>query len=174
MSERRRFSEIRLIRDVRDGLLKSECQVARAFRPSEGQREHPHRTFTAMWDTGSNVSSISETVIKHWSLKPEAVKRRIIHAGGVTENRSQYYVSLRLPNKAHFPYHVVTEVYSVGFDVLIGMDIISEGDLLVLAGAIHTDAIFRYPTRDDGGSGMIQTKPKSVRKRRPRGRTRRQ
>lgn len=156
MMERRIFEHLQLARAPEDGLLKSDCHVARILVPDSPRQARPSRKFTALWDTGSTICVISHRVISLCGLRPEGAEATIVHVGGDAVNVPMFHVRLTLPNGVEFPNVRVARGECFGFDVLIGMDIISRGDFLVLNGGDKTEALFRFPAVDDGGLGMIR------------------
>ena len=153
MMERRFFDHLPLSQSAKDGLLKSQCYVT-SSAAQHYQQPPPARQFTAMWDTGSNISMVSHRVISLCGLIQEGVYEQIAHPNVSVENVPMFHVELTLPNRVNFPRVPVARGNSTGWDVLIGMNIISQGDLLVLSGG-RTTALFRYPSVDDAGSGLI-------------------
>ena len=76
-----------------------------------------------------------------------------------------YRISLKLPNGIEFHNVLAGEKKSDDIDVLIGMNVISRGDFLVMGDAGRAEALFRFPATNDRGVGMvfpdIKSNPKS-------------
>ena len=83
---------------------------------------------TAIWDTGATSSMISQNIARKLRLHPDG-KTRISGVHGV-EDAAVYHVTLRFNNGFIIPDVRVSEASdNGGFDVLVGMDIISRGEL---------------------------------------------
>lgn len=82
----------------------------------------------ALWDTGATGSVITSNSAKELGLKPSGIAK-VNHAGGVSDANT-YLVNIYLPNHIYFHGVKVTECPDVvgNFGVIIGMDIISQGD----------------------------------------------
>jgi len=102
----------------------------------------------ALWDTGATASCISPRMAKSLGLSSMGGKQ-VKTAGGETV-QSTYHVSIKLPNKIYIPRIVVTEANlsdDLGFDALIGMDLISQGDFAITHGMGDTVFSFRMPSQ---------------------------
>jgi len=101
--------------------------------------------FKAIWDTGATGSVISKKVATDSGLKPIAMA--IVHTAGGTKNCPVYLINMRLPNGMGIAQIRVTEGELAGdIDVLIGMDVISEGDFAVTHLNGKTVFTFRMPS----------------------------
>jgi uncharacterized protein YchJ len=100
----------------------------------------------ALWDTGATNSSITKSLAKKLGLKAVSIAQSH-HAQGVTEV-PVYVVDLYLPNKVKFAGVTVCEIADTvgGFDVLIGMDIITMGDFSITNMGGNTCVSFRIPS----------------------------
>ena len=101
-------------------------------------------TFRALWDTGASCSSISKDAAEKLELTPVA-RTTINHANGKSLV-NVYRISLKLPNKTLFQYVTVAEGMYSGFDMLIGMDIITQGDFSISNMNGKTTFSFRIPS----------------------------
>lgn len=99
----------------------------------------------ALWDTGATHSVVSRATAQSLGLKPVSMSR-MSHAGGYSDV-NVYLVNLYLPNQVTIQTVTVMEMADAdGFGVLIGMDIITLGDLsLTNVGGITTFS-FRFPS----------------------------
>ncbi len=127
------------------GLLRVLTTSVRVFEkpvvnPLEG------KDYVAIWDTGATNSCITKNVVDHLNLKPIS-KTRVSGAFG-EEIKNVYMVSIGLPNKVGFPNMPVTEVVLKDADVLIGMDIISDGDFAVTNKGGLTKFSYRHPSME--------------------------
>ena len=104
------------------------------------------RGYSAIWDTGATHTGITTRVVRECGLIPTSV----VEVTGVhgTQRTNAYLIDVYLPNKV-----VVQEVAAVESpalagddDVLIGMDIISLGDLAVSNFQDRTTFTFRMPS----------------------------
>ncbi|MBP9758989.1 retroviral-like aspartic protease family protein [Candidatus Dojkabacteria bacterium] len=108
---------------------------------------HEGTEVKAIWDTGATNSVISSKVVKMLDLKPVS-KVFVNTANGKTE-QYVYYVSMFLPNKVLIPLVKVTECSDISdneFDMLIGMDVINQGDLAISNLNGITKFSFRIPS----------------------------
>lgn len=129
----------RLLNDVGIGL---------PFNPnissSNKQKDQIAGTYRALWDTGATSSFITEQVVKDIGLNPIGMAR-INHAGG-SQDCPTYLVSLWLPNRVCLPSIRVTQGNLKDVGLLIGMDIINQGDFAVNNKDGVTSFSFRIPS----------------------------
>lgn len=85
----------------------------------------------ALWDTGATNSCISTNVVQALSLVPTGKKNICTPSGSDTVNT--YLVNITLPNNVIIPDIEVcdSQIGNQGLDLLVGMDIINQGDLSV-------------------------------------------
>lgn len=100
----------------------------------------------ALWDTGATHSVITTETAKILNLKPIR-PTTVIHGGG-SETRNVYLVHLYLPNKLIFAYTEVTDMPKTTgkFGIIIGMNIISQGDLAITNAGGMTQMSYRFPS----------------------------
>ena len=101
-------------------------------------------TFCALWDTGASCSSISKDAAEKLGLAPVS-SATVCHANG-TATVNIYDISLALPNNVLLPFVRVVEGRYTGFDLLIGMDIITQGDFSISNMNGKTTFSFRMPS----------------------------
>ena len=89
----------------------------------------PLEQFVAVWDTGATDSVITKRVVDSLGLKSIGVEP--VHTVGGLVDADVYLVNIGLPNQVVFPATRVIEGEIGGADLLIGMDIIGEGDFAV-------------------------------------------
>ena len=114
-----------------------------------GERISGNRTpvvVKAIWDTGAYGSVISPRVAEELGLMPVGVKP-IQTANGTCEAYA-YVVDVMLPNKLVIRGVEVSESDLKVCDALIGMDIISMGDMKI-TNKPATKFIFRIPAEGD-------------------------
>ena len=100
----------------------------------------------AIWDTGAYGSVISPRVAKELGLMPVGVKP--IQTANGTYEAYAYVVDVMLPNKLVIRGVEVSESDLKVYDALIGMDIISMGDMKI-TNKPTTKFIFRIPAEGD-------------------------
>jgi uncharacterized protein YchJ len=125
-------------------VLTSPVSIQEAFDPKVSQPLEPTKEYTAIWDTGATKTAITNKLAKECGLKPTGMCK-VGTASGETD-ACTYLVSVYLPNKVCIPQLRVTEVKISGADVLIGMDIIADGDFAVTNHKGKTNMSFRMPS----------------------------
>lgn len=98
-----------------------------------------------LWDTGASHSFINQSLVKKLGLV--SVGSEIIsHAGG-SNSADNYMINLFLPNLVALPGVMVSEcTLPANFEVLIGMDVISQGDFALTNVGGKTLFSFRLPS----------------------------
>ncbi len=126
-------------------VLRSKITVGIAF---EHPKEPPPQQFEfeAIWDTGASASAISKNVVDRVALQPTGVTR-VSTAGGI-QDCNTFLISMMLPNGVGFSAIKVAECKLGGTDVLIGMDIIANGDFAITNYEGRT--VFSYRTPSTG------------------------
>ena len=102
--------------------IKTTCKIS-----AKGRNDFAK--YYALWDTGANMTAISNKVVQDLGLVPYMYRINTTAGGNVRSNL--YYVDLILPNEVLFPRLQVTNCYMDDFDILIGMDVITQGDLAI-------------------------------------------
>lgn len=100
----------------------------------------------AVWDTGASASVITERVVFECGLKQISFQE--VYTASAKYNAEVYLVSLALPNNVGFVSVKVTkgDLGKGGPDVLVGMDIITQGDFAVTNHGGRTTFSFRCPS----------------------------
>lgn len=124
--------------------LKTECGVSVAFDTNSGQPHPPVKKYIGLWDTGATGSVITKRVAEELGLISVG-KARVCHANGEC-TVDQYFINLLLPNSSGVQVLKVTEGILNGFDVLIGMDVICNGDFCISNFNNKTTFTFRIPS----------------------------
>ena len=131
-----------------DGLLRelvSEVSISPAFNPADD--ETGRIQFSAIWDTGATASVITDGVAKSCGLKP--IGKTIIAGVGSTSETDVYMIDLGLPNRLLIQGLKVCRADIAGAsDVLIGMDVITNGDFSVTNFKGNTVFSFRHPSSE--------------------------
>ena len=149
--------------------LVNDVEISQAFNPSSS-KPPPLRQFKAIWDTGATNTGITQRVVNECGLKP--IDLAEVHTAGGIRKSQVYLVSVGLPSKVMITSLPVTDVDLIGDeDVLIGMDIMSQGDFALSNFEGKTTFTFRIPSFEEID---FTQKPSSLtasntkRKRRPR------
>ncbi len=125
------------------GLMKaiiSPCIVKKVKSELQGQ-------FNGLWDTGATSSVITKKIATELGLAPIG-KADVRHAGG-SGTADMYLVDIILPNQVNVQSVTVIEGILYGFDLLIGMDIITLGDLSITNHKGNTTFTFCIPSRKE-------------------------
>ncbi|OAV71236.1 hypothetical protein Barb6_01489 [Bacteroidales bacterium Barb6] len=124
--------------------LKTKCEVCEAFVPNAGETNSPVlKDFVALWDTGATGTVITRNVAEQLGLKPVS-KAKVFHVDGESYV-NVYMIGIRIPPDVGFSSLRVTEGILTGIDVLIGMDIISQGDFSITNSGGLTTFSFQHP-----------------------------
>jgi len=108
---------------------------------SAGKREE----VKALWDTGSNRTLINPRLIEKFNL--QSTGNGFLDTISDKEVPSKLYnINLTLPGKIELPNIEVIGGETKGCDILIGMDIISQGDFVVTNFNRKTTFIFHKPS----------------------------
>ncbi|MCQ2198442.1 MAG: aspartyl protease family protein [Paludibacteraceae bacterium] len=103
------------------------------------------RKFTdnALWDTGAQVTVISNRIVEELSLKPYS-KGSVVGIGGDNEVQT-YLIHVLLPNN-FLACDVEAYCGDIEDDILIGMDIIALTDFVITNTGGNTKFILRAPS----------------------------
>jgi hypothetical protein len=100
--------------------------------------------YTALWDTGSNISVVSKNIVNILGLQSIG-KITMKHLYG-KEEVNTYSVSIFLPNNICIPSIKVSEGIFDDCDMLIGMDVITAGDFVITSPQKKTRFSFQIPS----------------------------
>ena len=103
-----------------------------------------HKPCKALWDTGATTTMITKNVVDALNLRP-VTYATVYHAGG-NSTEPCYNTYIHLPNNVLIGPIQVVEGMLEGVDVLIGMDIIGEGDFFITNNDEHTEFSFTIPS----------------------------
>jgi len=108
--------------------------------------KHPegYGQFTALWDTGAAITTISEKTVRLLGLH-KVSSGFVNHIGGSSEY-STYFIDLLLPDGIAIPSLKVMDGLLNGCDILVGMDVISMGDFAISNLNDETAFSFRIPS----------------------------
>lgn len=100
--------------------------------------------FTSLWDTGATNTSVSKRLVAQLKLIP--IDKKPVCCAGKTYDSGVYKIDLFLPNMVRINNVNVTEFEDNGrFDVLVGMDVIVQGDFSITNCNKKTLCSFRMP-----------------------------
>lgn len=107
---------------------------------------NPQRDCKAIFDTGATASMISSDIANELGLIPYGTAT--ISGVHGTESSNIYIIDMIFRNGFKIPNISVSEAGgSAGFDLLIGMDIISKGTMLLSGAHGRTFFYFAYPSQ---------------------------
>jgi len=124
-------------------VLVSEVHISEPFDQSSVPKSPKLSKFQAIWDTGATNTAITPKVVQTCNLQRTGMAKIDTAKGKMT--KPTYLVSVWLPNKVCIPQLRVAETDIKGADVLIGMDLINQGDLAVTNHG-KTSLSFRMPS----------------------------
>ena len=127
--------------------LRTKCAVGQGMSVQEIQSglTPPVIELEAVWDTGAEMSSISHRVVQALGLKPISKAKNYTAAGVV--DVYVYVINLHLPMGVGVALLPVTGNDLGDVDMLIGMDVISQGDFAVTNVGGQTTFSFRMPSQ---------------------------
>ena len=128
--------------------LITKARVAEAFDLAGDPTSFPTSLETdALWDTGATHSVITPKVVTALNLK--ATGTTFAQHGGGRTQQDTYMVNLMLPNGVAFAGVIMAEMDKVvdDFGIIIGMDIISNGDFSITNFGGKTCFSFRIPSK---------------------------
>lgn len=102
----------------------------------------------AIWDTGATNSAISRRVVDQLGLPTTSMTR--VHTANGEAVQTVHQVSIGLPNRL-----LVQDIQATcaevihGADALVGMDVISSGDLAITIKDKKTMMSFHFPPREN-------------------------
>lgn len=132
--------------------LITEVLVGAAFASTPGAPKTVEGTFAcnALWDTGATNCAITQRVVDQLGLTPIEDEVIVQHADGESK-ASVCAISIFLPNKLVLPvvFATVCKAKSGDFDIIIGMDVISQGDFAITAKNGKTTFSFCLPSIRD-------------------------
>lgn len=129
-------------------VLLSSAWVAEAFDTLKIPKASPEKVgakkYTAIWDTGATCCVIGERVVNECNLKPISITK--VNTADGEHDASVYLISLFLPSRVFVPELIAVSGKVKGADMLIGMDVINQGDFAVSNFGGKTTITFRTPS----------------------------
>ena len=127
-------------------VLFSDCGIHSAI--DDPEQTNPNslkpKSYKAIWDTGATNTSITKKVAEECNLEP--TRPTVVNTASGQDLVDVYLASIFLPNDIIIPLIAVNEAVLKDFDVLIGMDIIGQGDFAVSNKNQVTQFSFRMPS----------------------------
>ena len=127
----------------KSNVLHSNVTVQMAF-DSDSSLDGPPRAFRAIWDTGATNSAVTQNVIDQCQLEPTGMTD--VHTAQGSHRTETYLVCITLPSGVMFPNLRATKGILRDCDILVGMDIIGQGDFAVTNKDGNTVFSFRMPS----------------------------
>lgn len=124
--------------------LKTGCEVSLPFMGQPNLTTLVKKPFVGLWDTGASGTCISPKVVQELNLQPTGSKL-VFHAQG-SDIVDTYLINLFLPNQVIINCLEVATGILTGMDVLIGMDVIANGDFSITNHQNKTKFSFRIPS----------------------------
>ncbi len=101
-----------------------------------------------IWDTGATSTAISSEIVKQCKLIP--IGKATVHTAGGQVSQNVYLVDVTLPNNVTIKSLRVTEIPAInGANALIGMDIMSLGDMALTHKNNKTIFTFKIPASEE-------------------------
>ena len=123
-------------------------KICKAFDPIKTPKKNiKAKQYNAIWDTGATGTCINKKIANDLNLKPIDIKK-MNTVGGVI-NSNIYLVNIIFPNNQMKHVVRVAEGVISGGDVLIGMDIITDGDFIITNLNNQTVFSFQIPSTGD-------------------------
>ena len=132
--------------------LENKILISEACDPSSGNPLPAQKEYRAIWDTGATATVITKAVVDGLGLQPSGkVTVQGVGPAGMPAQHlcDTYLVNIYLPNNVAIMGVRVSENSLAGCDVLIGMDIIGEGDFAITNHEGRTTWTFRTPSCEE-------------------------
>ena len=127
--------------------IQTDCFVIPYFEKlAKGSRIPCCEVKTTVWDTGATNTIISPSIVTALGLKP--YKKSLIEGVGGTMDSSVYKITIYTDNGIEFK-SINALCGDIGdYDLIIGMDIIMQGDFVISNKDGATWFSFRYPSTE--------------------------
>ena len=126
----------------------SECRICQAVDFKNG--EFPSKVYTsqnAVWDTGATNTLISSKVVQNLGLKPYGTSG--FSTANVIVEAKVYEIHLAIPSAGVVCNVMAMEKDDEDYEVVIGMDVISQGDFAFTNHDGHSTYSFRLPSQEE-------------------------
>ena len=124
------------------------CVIVTSATNAQAQGE-----YHAIWDTGATNTVISHDLIHELALEPIGVT--LVNTSGGIHQTYTYLIHLTLENRVQFQGIRVAEGSIYGANVLIGMDLITQGDFAITNTDQMTTFSFQVPSREKIDFGQM-------------------
>jgi predicted aspartyl protease len=119
------------------------CRVTPAYDINFSPEQVIYVRAEALWDTGATESVISIQLAQYLKLTP--IRKQIMNTANGVAMVNMYEVNIELDNGMQFNDLLVNAAQLPNVHVLIGMDVIAQGDLAITNGNRHTTFSFQIP-----------------------------
>ena len=126
----------------------TECYVYAATNLTRGDSVKRVKIMRSLWDTGASVSLISARVAKVWGLTSIGKSGVSGYNEGI-DVKDTFLIHLGLPTGDIVTNIMAMEFESDEYDVVIGMDVICNGDLAITNKDDKTTFSFRIPSEQE-------------------------
>ena len=103
----------------------------------------------ALWDTGATFSSISKELAEKLQLSPKGIYQT--HSANDSKISNGYDIFLILNKDTNYIFPITVtiadNIHNMGIDMLIGMDVITQGDFAISTYNGETCFSFRVPSK---------------------------
>lgn len=125
----------------------SSCTIYPGVDFSKGEKiTKTFKTDNAVWDTGANETMITKKIVKELGLKPfDQVQVSGFHG---IETTNVYLIHIGLPTGDAVVDIEAMECQGEDYDVIIGMDVISQGDFAFTNANDESVFSFRLPAKE--------------------------
>ena len=132
--------------DALTRVIITPVKISKAYDPSKEPRPVT-KEYLGIWDTGATGSVITRKVINDIGLKPIAMTQ--VHTAKGVTNSLVFLINMVLLNNVGISNIRATEGIITGdSEVLVGMDIISQGDFVITNHEGKTTCSFRCPSSE--------------------------
>lgn len=131
--------------------LTNEVYVSELHDPAGGLPAPIKKPYIAIWDTGATNTVVTRRVVQELNLQPSGrAPCQVVGAADqlTTHDTDTFLVNIYLPNNVTIIGIRVSEMSIGGGDLLIGMDVIAEGDFAVSNYNGQTWFTFRVPSNE--------------------------
>lgn len=133
--------------DSRKDAIVTMCYVLTTDLDDQGKK-HYCEAIDSCWDTGATNTSISSEIVNALKLKSIGKSKVSVYGGQIIDS-DIYRVDLMLPGNIKVKNLEVMFSESNDYDVVIGMDVMTLGDLAISNKDEHTTFSFRIPSEEE-------------------------